>query len=43
MISDGIKHTFYKTVLQFLINVMILLGGTVVFLLFLAEWLTDLP
>ena len=40
MISDAIKDTLYRAMLQFLINIMMLVGFGVVLVFFLAKYIT---
>ena len=40
MISDAIKDTLYRAMLQFFINIMMMLGLGVVLVFFLAQYIT---
>lgn len=40
MISDGIKDTLYRAMLQFFINMMMLLGLAVLLVFFAAQYVT---
>lgn len=40
MISDAIKDTLYRALLQFVINMMMLVGFGIVMVFFLAQYIT---